>query len=150
MSLPGLSVWNRIQAFICAFLAGLIFIISGITSLPVFGQKYLEFVQTYFTSLDPIAQATLAQILTIMMLIADFAGIIILVAAVLILVNKIRLARIILFFTVGVGVIGFAIPIFAGLFNGIASLEMAIDSISTKYAVAALLALLARVYVKKA
>ncbi len=151
MSLPVVSKWNRIQAFIAALLAGVVFLVAGIRDMPVFGQTYIEFVANYFPGLDPTAAAAaLAQTLTVMMLIADFTGWIIFGAAILILLGRVRIARIILFFVAGVGLFAFAIPLLTGLIHGVASLEMAIDSVATKYAVAALLAMMARLYVKKA
>ncbi|MFX1295463.1 MAG: hypothetical protein ACFFD2_11525 [Promethearchaeota archaeon] len=148
MSLPGLSLWNRVQASICAFLSGIIFVIYGLSSI-VFGYSYLEFVQTYFTGLSPTAQVALSNIIDILMLISNFAGWIVLVSAVLILLGRVRIARIILFITVGIGTFAFALPLFIALFNGVASLELALDSVATKYAVAVLLALLARSYARK-
>ena len=150
MSVPVLSLWNRIQAFIAAFLSGLIFLIAGITDVPVFGQTYVEFVLNNFPWLDPATQAALSQTLAIMMLIADYTGLIVLVAAVLILFGRVRIARLILFIVVGVGIFAFAVPIFTALFQGAASLEIALNSVSTKYALAALFALLAQNYAKKA
>jgi len=150
LSVPILSLWNRIQGFIAAFLSGLIFLIAGIADVPVFGQTYIEFVLKYFPGLDSTTQTALAQTLNVMMLIADYTGLSVLAAAVLILLGRVRIARIILFFVVGVGIFGFAVPIFAALFQGASSLEIAINSVSTKYALAALFALLAQNYAKKA
>lgn len=148
--MPVLSLWNRIQGFIAAFLSGLIFLIAGIMDVPVFGQTYIEFVLKYFPWLDSATRAALSQTLAIMMLIADYTGLIVLAAAVLILLGRVRIARLILFIVVGVGIFAFAVPIFTALFQGAASLEIAINSVSTKYALAALFALLAQNYAKKA
>ncbi len=49
----------------------------------------------------------------------------------------------------GVGIFAFVVPIFTALINGIAQLSIAIDSISAKYAVAVLFALLAKLYADK-
>jgi len=150
MSVPVLSLWNRIQAFIAALLSGLIFLVAGITDVPVFGQTYIEFVLKYFPWLDAGTQAALSQTLSIMMLIADFTGLLILVAAVLILLGRVRIAGLILFFIASVGIFAFAVPIFTAMIQGVVSLEIALNSVSTKYALAALFAMLARSYVKKA
>ncbi|MHA1831779.1 MAG: hypothetical protein ACTSWR_09635 [Candidatus Helarchaeota archaeon] len=55
----------------------------------------------------------------------------------------------ILFIVMGVGIFAFVVPIFTALINGIAQLSIAIDSISAKYAVAVLFALLAKLYADK-
>lgn len=148
MSVPGFSLWNRIQAFICALLSALILIIYGLSSF-VFGYTYLDFVQTYFITLSPSIQATITQIMDVMLWISGVAGWIVLAAAFLILAGKTGIARIVLFITVGIGSFAFALPFFIALFHGLASLEIALDSVATKYAVAALLAMLARAYARK-
>jgi hypothetical protein len=145
MSVPVLSLWNRIQGFIAALLSGLIFLIAGI-NLPIFGQSILETLQTYFPTLD-IYTGT---ILSVMMIVASYTGLIVLVAAVLILIGRVAIARVILFFTVSVGIFTFAVPVFIAIFQGVNSLDIAINGISTKYALAALFALLAKNYAKNA
>jgi hypothetical protein len=144
LNVPVLSLWNRIQGFIAALLSGLIFLIAGI-NLPIFGRTILEFLQTTFPGLSGYTQT----ILNIMMLIASYTGVLVLVAAVLILLGRTAIARVILFFVVSVGIFAFAVPVFTALFQGANSLEIAINGISTKYALAALFALLAKNYAKK-
>ena len=148
MSVTGLTTWNRIQAFICALLSAVILIVYGLSSF-IFGYSYLDFVQTYFITLVPATQAMIIQIMDVMLWISSFAGWVVLIAAFLILAGKTTIARLILFITVGIGTFAFALPFFIALFHGLASLEIALDSVATKYAVAALLALLARSYARK-
>ncbi|MHA1831780.1 MAG: hypothetical protein ACTSWR_09640 [Candidatus Helarchaeota archaeon] len=89
MSKVVLGFWNRIKAFLACFVSGIIFLVSGITNIPIFGQRYLEFIQNYFTGLDPISQVIIANILAIMILISDFVGCIIFISSFLILFNRI-------------------------------------------------------------
>ena len=142
--MPVLTLWDRIQGFIAALLSGLIFLIAGI-NLPIFGQTILEFLQTHFPGLGAYTQS----ILNIMMLVASYTGVFVLVAAVLILLGRTVIARVILFFTISVGIFAFAVPVFTAIFQGANTLEVAINGISTKYALAALFALLAKNYAKK-
>jgi hypothetical protein len=145
MSVPVLSLWNRIQGFIAALLSGLIFLIAGI-NLPVFGQSLLEILQSYFPALDVYT----GTVLSIMLIVANYTGLIVLAAAILILIGRVAIARLILFITIGVGIFAFAIPVFTAFFQGVNSLDIALNGISTKYALAVLFALLAQNYAKKA
>ena len=139
---------NRIKGFLSAFTAGLIFLISGITDIPIFGQSYIEIILEY-TTLDAITQATLGNILNIMMFISNFTGAIILGAAFLILFKRIRIAKIILLIVMAAGLFGFFIPIFVSIFGGIFSMAAAINAIASKYAVAVLLTLLSKQFADK-
>ncbi len=143
MAVAVLSLSNRIQGFIAAFLSGLIFLVAGI-NLPIFGQTILEFLQTYIVGLDANIQITL----NFLMLIASYTGVSVLVAAVLILLKKPRIARILLFFVASVGIFTFAVPVFTAIVQGANSLEVAINGFATKYALAALFAILAKNYCK--
>ncbi|MHA1229680.1 MAG: hypothetical protein ACTSRP_04495 [Candidatus Helarchaeota archaeon] len=140
---------NRIKAFITSFCAGIIFLVSGITDIPIFGQRYLEFVQTYFSSIDPTIQVVISNVLNIMMTIANYTGLIVFISSILILFGRVRITRIILFIVVGIGIYGFLIPIITALVGGIYSVSLVIDSISTKYAVAVLLTLISKQYLDK-
>ncbi len=89
MSKVVLGFWNRIKAFLASFVSRIIFLVSDITNIPIFGQRYLEFIQNYFTGLDPISQVIIANTLAIMILISDFVGCIIFISSFLILFNRI-------------------------------------------------------------
>ncbi|MBD3227772.1 MAG: hypothetical protein GF329_06250 [Candidatus Lokiarchaeota archaeon] len=142
------NLMNRIKGFLSAFTAGIIFLVSGITDIPVFGQSYIQLILEN-TVLDPATQATLGGILNIMMLISNFTGAIILVAAFLVLFKRVRIAKIIIFIVMAAGLFGFVIPVFVSIAGGITSLTATIDAIASKYAVAVLLAMLSKQYAGK-
>ncbi|TFF88868.1 MAG: hypothetical protein EU549_02200 [Promethearchaeota archaeon] len=142
------NLMNRIKGFLSALTAGIIFLVSGITDIPVFGQSYIELVLEN-TMLDPVTQTTLGNILNIMMLISNFTGAIILIAAFLILFKRVRIAKIIILIVMAAGLFGFVIPIFVSITGGITSLSATIDAIASKYAVAVLLAMLSKQYASK-
>ncbi|MHA1268169.1 MAG: hypothetical protein ACTSPY_00155 [Candidatus Helarchaeota archaeon] len=143
------SLMNRIKSFLVAIAAGIIFIVSGITDTPVFGQSYIEFILSH-TNFDLGTQLALSNILNIMMLIANFTGAAIIIAGFLILFKRIRIARIILFIVMAAGLYGFIIPIFVSIAGGLSSLSIAVDAVASRYAVAVLLTLLAKLYADKA
>jgi hypothetical protein len=142
------NLMNRIKGFLTAFTAGFIFLISGITDTPIFGQSYIELLLAN-TTFDTITQGTLSNILNIMMLISNFTGAIILIAAFLILLKRVRIAKIIIFIVMAAGIFGFIIPVYVSIIGGAISSSAAINAIVSKYAVAVLLTLLSKQYAEK-
>jgi hypothetical protein len=138
------NIGARYSGFLAAFLAGLIFLYSGITGLPFFGEKYLNMVGQYFPNLSPSVQKGISEYLFVMGTIADYTGLVVFVAGFLILAGRGKLASIILLLTIGIGLFGFVAPVFTALFQGGQAMSIALDSLASKYVVAILLALLAR------
>jgi len=143
------SFWDLFKGFLTAFVSGLIFLFSGISNIPIYGQNCILLIQKYFSFLDPSIQEITGQILDIMMIISNFVGSIILAASVLILLGKYRISRIILIIVMGAGVISFVIPIFASFAGGIDAIMASIDHLSNRYAVAVLLAMISKLFLAK-
>jgi len=142
------SVKTKISAFVAALLSGLIFLYSGIVDNPVFGQSILEKVQLYFGNVSPAVQGGLAAALNVLLLIANFTGFVVFAAAILILVNKTKAAKITLMIAIGTGLFAFITPIIPAFFVGSDAIRMALEGIATKYALAVLFGLISRLYLK--
>ena len=140
-----MSIWARIMAFIAAILSGLIFILGSLRAV-FFGQSFIVYLQ------DPPFNLSfdIAGIFDILMKIASFAGYIILGAAVLILLGKVRIAKIILLIVIGTGLLSFFIPVMAALSQGTISIEVLLNGDSTMYLVATLFGIIAKLNCDKA
>ncbi|MHA1681764.1 MAG: hypothetical protein ACTSUE_12205 [Promethearchaeota archaeon] len=134
----------RVSGTLAAFMAGLIFLYSGITGLPFFGEKWLDMVGDYYPGISPAVQEGIASYLSIMGMIADYTGLVVLVAAFLIFTGRGKMANIVLMLTMAVGLFGFATPVISALFQGGEALGIALDSLASKYVVAVLLAMVAK------
>ncbi len=137
------SIWTKILAFIAATLSGLIFVLGSLRA-QFFGQSFLE----YLIMELGLAQST-AELFNILMMVASFAGWIILGAAVLILIGKIRIAKIILFIVIGTGLFSFFIPVIAALVNGTLTMEVLLNGDATMFLVATLFGIIAKLYCDK-
>jgi len=140
-----MSIWARIMAFVAAVLSGLIFIVGSLRAV-FFGQSFIVYLQ------DPPFNLSfdIAGIFDILMKIASFAGYIILGAAVLILLGKVRIAKIILLIVIGTGLLSFFIPVMAALSQGTISIEVLLNGDSTMYLVATLFGIIAKLNCDKA
>lgn len=138
-----LSLWTRILGFIAALLSGLIFVVGSLRAV-LFGESFLEYL---IVELGITVES--AGVLTIIMTIATYAGWIILVAAVLILLGRVRIAKIILFIVIGTGLLGFFIPVVAALAQGTITMEVLLNGDATMYLVATLFGLIAKLYCDK-
>ncbi|MHA1132423.1 MAG: hypothetical protein ACTSQQ_16670 [Candidatus Helarchaeota archaeon] len=131
------------MAFSAAMLSGLIFILGSLRA-QLFGMSYLD----YLTSVLGLDIST-AQIFNVLMLVASYAGWIILAAAALILIRKDRIAKIILFFVIGTGLISFLIPVIAALVSNSLSLGILLNGDATVFLVATLFGIISKLYVDK-
>ncbi len=137
------SIWSRILAFTAALLCGLIFVLGSLRA-QFFGMSYLD----YLITVLGLAPST-AQIFSVMMMVASYAGWIILAAAVLIIVKKDRIAKIILFIVIGTGLISFLIPVIAAIASNTLSLEILLNGDATIFLVATLFGIIAKLYLDK-
>jgi len=137
------SLYTRILAFIAALLSGLIFILGSLRAV-FFGESFIEYLLN-----ELMLSVALAQVFNILMLIASFAGWIILIAAVLILLKRIRIAKIILMIVIGTGLLSFFIPVVAALVQGTLSLQVLLNGDATMYLVATLFGMIAKLYCDK-
>ena len=136
----------RIKALICALLAGLILIYSEISMRVGLGIKIIEFVQNYFVGLSMTMQVVLAEILNLLITISNYLGMVIIVVGILIFFGKTKVAKYLFIFTIGAGIFGLAIPLFSALLYGGQALEVAINSIGTKYIVVICLSIMTKLY----
>ncbi|NVM53169.1 MAG: hypothetical protein HWN66_05660 [Candidatus Helarchaeota archaeon] len=136
-------MWTRILAFAAALLSGLIFVLGSLRA-QFFGESFAQYLIIYFGM-----EATLAQTFDILMKIVNFAGWIILAAAVLILIKRVRIAKIILFIVIGTGLISFFIPVIAALAQGTLTVEVLLNGDATMYLVATLFGIIAKLYTDK-
>jgi hypothetical protein len=139
------KVSGRIKAFICCLLAGLIYLYVAIGQVTGLGVTVLEYIQEYFPSLVGIEP-----ILSVLLLIANWVGVIAIVCGFLFLAGQRKIANIILIITMTSGIFGFLIPVIFAIPEGIGALEMAINGIATKQAVPVLFLALAKAYAKEA
>jgi hypothetical protein len=139
------KVAGRIKAFICCLLAGLIYLYVAIGSVTGLGVTVLEYIQEFFPGLLPIEP-----ILSILLQISNWVGIIAIVCGFLFLAGQRKAANIILIITMSSGIFGFLVPVILAIPEGLGALEIAINGIATKYAVPVLFLALARTYSKQA
>lgn len=143
-----LSLWTRILAFIAAVLSGLIFVLGSLRAV-FFGQSFAG----YLTSLVPSIAPAVAEAFETVMLVASFAGWIILGAAVLILLGRVRIAKLILFIVIGTGLLSFFIPVVATISQGTLDsqelLVVLLNGDATMYLVATLFGIIAKLYCDK-
>ena len=137
------SIWSKILAVIAAILSGLIFIVGSLRA-QFFGQSFLEYLIVELG----LAVST-AQAFNILMMVASFAGWIILGAAVLIAIGRVRIAKIILFIVIGTGLISFLIPVIAAIASNTLSLEILLNGDATIFLVATLFGIIAKLYLDK-
>lgn len=137
------TLWARILAIIAALLSGLIFILGSLRA-QFFGQSFFEYL-TMQLGLD----AALASTFNILMTIASFAGWIIFAAAICIALRRERIAKIILLIVVGTGLLSFFIPVVAALANGSLTMDVLLNGDATKFLVATLFGMIAKLYVDK-
>ncbi|MHA1267534.1 MAG: hypothetical protein ACTSRS_20025 [Candidatus Helarchaeota archaeon] len=137
------SLWTRILACIAAILSGLIFIVGSLRAI-FFGESFLLYLIN-----EMGISTTLAPVLDILMTIATYAGWIILLAAILILIKRIRIAKIILFIVIGTGLLSFFIPVIAALAEGTITIKILMNGDATMYLVATLFGIIAKLYCDK-
>ena len=89
-------------------------------------------------------------ILSVLLLIANWVGVIAIVCGILFLVGKRKIANIILLITLSSGIFGFLIPIIFAIPEGFGAIAIAVNGIATKQAVPVLLLALAKAYSKEA
>ncbi|NVM30912.1 MAG: hypothetical protein HWN65_18875 [Candidatus Helarchaeota archaeon] len=149
MAEKALSLWPRIMGFVAAVLSGLIFVLGSLRAT-FFGESFID----YLTG-DPLyLPLDLASTYDILMKVAGYAGYIILAAAVLILLGRVRIAKIILFIFIGTGLLSFFIPVIASLSStGLSPqdlLTVLLNGDATMYLVATLFGIIAKLYCDKA
>lgn len=142
-----LTLKKRVYGAIATFVAGLIFLVSGIANVTTV-TRAADFVANNFPDLPAEAQTILGNVIYYSSLVADFTGSIVLVAVVLILLGKTKSAGIILMITISAGLFGLAIPLVTAIPQGIIALQMAVEGIVSKYAIATLLVTIARLQIK--
>ncbi len=142
-----ITLRKRIYSFVAATLSGLIFIASRILTA-LYATRVAESIQNNFPDLKEQYQLMLTKLIEYTSLIADYIGWVILVAGVLILLNKTFIAKILIYVTVGSGMVAFAIPVFAAIPEGWLAVQIAIESLATKYVLASCLAIMAFLYAK--
>lgn len=140
-----MSLWARIMAFVAALLSGLIFVLGSLRGV-FFGVSFAD----YLAAIIPGIETGLAQTLEILMMVASFVGWIILVAAILILIGRVRIAKLILFIVIGTGLLSFFIPVVAALTQGTLSLQVLLNGDATMYLVAVLFGMIAKLNCDKA
>ena len=139
-----LSIWSRIMGFVAALLSGLIFVLGGLRGV-FFGESFaVNLINTL--GLDPVVAQTYDMILSA----AAYAGWIILAAAVLIILGRVRIAKIILFIVIGAGLLSFFLPVVAAIGQGTLSLQVLLNGDATMFLVATLFGIIAKLYCDKA
>ncbi len=133
------------MAFAAALLSGLIFVLGSLRAT-FFGVSFID----YLTGPPLNLTLDLAQTFDIIMKIASYAGWIILGAALLIAIGKIKIAKIILFIVIGTGLISFLIPVIAAMMGGSLTLGVLLNGDATMYLVATLFGIIAKLYCDKA
>ncbi len=137
------------MAFVAAVLSGLIFVLGSLRTV-FFGESFAGYIQDLFPAIgDPLAQA-----LETLMLVANFAGWIILFAAVLIAIGRLHIAKLILFIVIGAGLFSFFIPVIGALtspgITGDELLTVLLNGDATMYLVAVLFGIIAKLNCDKA
>lgn len=139
------KVSGRIKAFICCLLAGLIYLYVALGQVTGLGVTILEYLQEYFPDLVDIEP-----ILSVLLLIANWVGVIAIVCGFLFLTGQRKIANVILLITMSSGIFGFLIPIILAIPEGLGAIEIAVSGIASKQAVPVLLLALAKAYSKEA
>lgn len=137
------SIWTRLMAFVAAILSGLIFIFGSLRAV-FFGQSFIEYLMVDLG----LAQST-AEAFNILMMVACYAGWIILGAAVMIIIGRKRIAKYILLIVIGTGLLSFLVPVIAALAQGTLSMEVLLNGDATMYLVAVLFGMIAKLQVDK-
>ena len=137
---------SKIKALICAIIAGLILIYSEISMRVGLGVKIIEFVQEYFPDLSATNQAIMEDILTVLITISNYLGMVIIIVGILIFLGKGKIAKYLFIITIGAGIFGFAIPLFSALILGDQPIDVVINSIGTKYLVVICLSIMTKLY----
>lgn len=110
------------------------------------GIKIIEFVQEYFANLSATNQAIMADVLTVLITLSNYLGMVIILIGILIFLGKGKIAKYLFIITIGAGIFGFAIPLFSALILGDQAIDVVINSIGTKYIVVICLSIMTKLY----